>query len=65
MKVRIVEIEFDVPEMYEECDAEEVYCVNEISDTFNVPASLISRAVNPTNISNTFNSLGNGEIVPE
>lgn len=37
----------------------------EISDTFNVLASLMSRIVNPTNISNTFNSLGNGEIVPE
>lgn len=38
---------------------------DEISDTFNVLASLISREVNPTNISNTFNSLGNGAIVPE
>ena len=37
----------------------------EISDTLNVLASLISRPVNPTNISNTFNSSGHGDIVPE
>ena len=43
----------------------EIRKTNELSDTFNVLASLISREVNPTNISNTFNSLGHGEIVPE
>ena len=37
----------------------------EIADTFNVLASLISRQVNPTNISNTFKSSGHNDIVPE
>ena len=37
----------------------------EISDTFNVLASLISRSVNPTRISNTFRNAGHGDIVPE
>lgn len=37
----------------------------ELSDCFNVLASLISRTVNPTNLAHTFRSRGRGGIAPE
>ena len=36
MRVRIVEIEFDVPVMCEECDAEDVYFVDDLWDNEDV-----------------------------